>query len=391
MFKKIEFILAIIFSIIFFILIVSFTFEKSEDLIKPLTPSPSPTQTSETSPTTTQPSYPNVISSDNIGQLSEIYTFDTTKYLGHSSEIRSIKFSHNRSLLAAGTVDSQIMVWDTTSKKLKYSLNAPSLTGINSWWGIYSIAFSPDDKIIATTDNSVIELWNSKDGNLIKVLNGHTSQIVTADFCNTSDKIYSGGDQTVRIWDIAQGKEIKRYSGITNGVSEFYCSNDGSLSAFIGSTAGGSSPYNLVITMVKYWQTAYKITVPINWYDFNAYHYGLAFSPTNDLIALQTRRGIFLANPKTGQQLKGPEFDIRDSSIQYYHSPVVFSPDGKLLVYNSIDGKITIWDTLQQKDIYSFTGHNSFINSLDFSSDGSMIASGSNDGTVKLLGINGKK
>jgi WD40 repeat protein len=69
---------------------------------------------------------------------------------------------------------------------------------------------------------------------------------------------------------------------------------------------------------------------------------------------------------------------------------VSFSSDGKILASGSDDKTIKLWDVETGKEIRTLTGHNSYVNSVSFSSDGKTLASGSSDGTIKLWnGSNG--
>jgi transcription initiation factor TFIID subunit 5 len=50
-----------------------------------------------------------------------------------------------------------------------------------------------------------------------------------------------------------------------------------------------------------------------------------------------------------------------------------------------------LWDLATSRRLATFNGHKNTIWSLDFSADGSMLASGSSDQTVRLWDVSGKK
>ncbi len=64
-----------------------------------------------------------------------------------------------------------------------------------------------------------------------------------------------------------------------------------------------------------------------------------------------------------------------------------FSSDGKILASGGLDNIIKLWDIETGKEIRSFQGHKKAVNSLSFSSDGKILASGSEDNTIKLWDI----
>ena len=72
-------------------------------------------------------------------------------------------------------------------------------------------------------------------------------------------------------------------------------------------------------------------------------------------------------------------------------SALAFSPDGSLLACGSEDSTVKLWYTITGELMATFTGHLSNVNHLAFSPDGNMLASGSSDGTVKFWDIETKQ
>jgi sugar lactone lactonase YvrE len=74
-------------------------------------------------------------------------------------------------------------------------------------------------------------------------------------------------------------------------------------------------------------------------------------------------------------------------SREFVHS-IAFSPDGSTLASGSDDTTIKLWDINSGELKTTLTGHTSSVHSIAFSPDGSTLASGSDDTTIKLWDIN---
>ena len=72
----------------------------------------------------------------------------------------------------------------------------------------------------------------------------------------------------------------------------------------------------------------------------------------------------------------------------YDRAITVFSPDGRLVIFGSMDGKIIVKDSLTLKTKISFPAHTECVRAIKYSNDGSSFTSISDDCTAKVWDAN---
>ncbi len=114
--------------------------------------------------------------------------------------INQIAYSADGKLLAAGTGDREVMLWQTHNNQ-SYGL----LRGHESF--VEAIAFSPLDYTLASggTDGA-LRLWDAQNGECLRTLPGHTRGIYGLAFSPDGLIVASASeDQTVRLWQVSDG------------------------------------------------------------------------------------------------------------------------------------------------------------------------------------------
>jgi WD40 repeat protein len=294
---------------------------------------------------------------------------------GHEGDVKSLAFHPDRWLLASGGADGNVLFWDPlTGKKLSTLRRA----NVGQVW---ALALSPDGKRLATTAaNNTLKVW-ALDPQRTGVigppieLSGHTDEVHSVAFSPDSQWLASGsmpgGGDCVRVWDAANGKQIKELRDHTWAIMSVAFSPDGQYVA-------SASPD----TTMRIWDlsTRQELDRP------PPQHKGTVTSVTFSLD------GKLLASGSMDQTVRVWEKGGDAKTWKLRHllrdptggvTSVAFSPDGRWLVWGSTDSAVKVCE-LATEEIETLRGHRDRVQCVAFSPNGRHIASASQDGTVKI-------
>ena len=111
---------------------------------------------------------------------------------------------------------------------------------------------------------------------------------------------------------------------------------------------------------------------------------GLAISPDGKFLAIGTGGIVELLDATKRESMT---FFRHTEGNAFVNSSVAFSPDGSILASGSANGTVKVWNVATRAAVATLDGHTDRILSLGFSSDGMMLASGALDHTVRLWDI----
>src|SRR6266550_1252400 len=123
---------------------------------------------------------------------------------GHSGQVLSIAFTSDSKLMASGSVDKTIVLWDPATGNELRALKGHTGT-------VDAVAFSPDDKQLASgSADNTIKIWDVAGGREKQTMAGHTLFVSSVAFSPDGRLLASGsGDQSVKLWDLATGRELR--------------------------------------------------------------------------------------------------------------------------------------------------------------------------------------
>ena len=204
-------------------------------------------------------------------------------------------------------------------------------------WVRHEVFAPTGDRIAAGSREGTVYVWNFQNPKEPTLLTGHTDYVTSLAFSPDGKRLVSGArDDTTRLWDVVSGEQIA--------------------------------------------------TLPL---DEPRTPMGIAFSPCGEIIAggMDDEIRLWCADQLTTLRvIPQPENSRRTYAL-------AFSPDGKYFVSGTWWRRgmekmaIRLWDVETAENIHTFWGHTTDVQSLDFSPDGTLLASGADDGTILLWDV----
>jgi WD40 repeat protein/predicted Ser/Thr protein kinase len=329
--------------------------------------------------------------------------------IDHNATVKAVAFSPDGSRLASGGEDGKVRIWDVQTRQVLFTLEI----------GSYStdvIVFSPDGTLLAVGGNydNEVHLWDPRTGQAVAELYGHEQGIDSLAFNPDGSLLASGSsDWTIRLWSVPTYETVAVLQRHTDQVKAVAFSPDGtrlasaSMDAMrlwsvpvvgaVTQTSAGTVPTQSASAVVSLSPT--PAPLPVGAVSITAANAAQlqqtaalsVFGSPTMLILLPDCRTLIVSS--AFNVLRYDLGSLENEPVELVKESadsLALSPDGRILATGGsvFNNLIRLWDLAAGSvELRTLRGHTSGVNGLAFSPDGTLLASGSGDKTLRLWDV----
>jgi len=263
-------------------------------------------------------------------------TRSLTLLTGHSNTVMCAAFSPDGRILATGSHDQTVRLWDVNDRQ--------ALATLTNGFPVGSLAFSPDGRTLIIGGSSWYFLEGDRD---------------------------RGG---LQFWDVPSLQATGTIEGNASNIVEIALSASGSLLA-TGSKSGAVSLWDAQTRRLLHrFENQFKARTGASGV------ISLAFSPTEPLLAASDWGGSIVLFNTTTREVLNPPLKAHTWRVM----SLAFSPDGRTLASAGEGGGLKLWNVAARQVALTLKGHAGTVCGVAFSRDNNFLASCGADATVRL-------
>ena len=270
----------------------------------------------------------------------------------HTGEVVCVAYSPDGSLLASGSEDSTVRVWDAKTGEQKY----PPLPHTRI---VESVEFSPDGTELASATYLQVGIWDAKTGVKKRTLKGQTGGVTCMAFSPAGNLLaVACGGKAVELWDVKAGYEPCGINVYGRWAKSLAFSPTGHL------LASADTDCRLRLWEVEPWKLRWTGSEYLNLVR------SVAFTADGRRVIAGSVENITLRDVTTGRlhrRLRVPTGGVFS---------LVCSPDGGTIASASSDMILRFWDAMSGIQLRSLAWMETYFGSAAFSPDGRTLSIG---------------
>ncbi|WAK74474.1 NB-ARC domain-containing protein [Arthrospira sp. PCC 9108] len=235
---------------------------------------------------------------------------------------------------------------------------------------VRAVAIAPDGKrAVSGSWDDTLKLWDLEQGRELATLSGHSSSVTAVAIAPDGKRAVSASaDYTLKLWDLEQGRELATLSGHSDWVRAVAIAPDGkrAVSASDDET-------------LKLWDLEQgRELATLSGHSGSVYAVAIIAPDGKRAVSASDDKTLKLWDLEQGRELATLS-GHRDSVWA-----VAIAPDGKRAVSASRDKTLKLWDLEQGRELATLSGHSDWVNAVAIAPDGKRAVSASADETLKL-------
>jgi len=343
-------------------------------------------------------------SSNGVVKVWDLYTGELKyRLIDVQTRIRAVSFSPDGNTLAV-TSESRWSIWRVRDGKRLHTSSPDPVVG--------EVTYSPDGSLLAIGVKDRVILWSVENEAIVRSITGVRGIVRSLSFTPDGTKLVSAGDENrIRLWRVKNGTQIRTFEAAGRRVRSVDVSPDGT--RLVSSGGGGRMTlwhlesgkkiralkgHDRSVRTVAFSPDGRRIasgshdrTVRLwnpdsgkNTATFSGHPYGveaLAYGPDGTTLAAASKQVISFWNTTSKKRI------IKGSAHGAPVQAVAFSPDGRLLVTGSEDRTVKLWNIENGALRTTLTGHEGTVRDVQFTPDGRHVVSSGNDGSVRVWNV----
>jgi tricorn protease-like protein len=293
-------------------------------------------------------------------------------FTGHEGTVWSVAVTPDGRYVVSGSGDWTVRLWE-----LRTGREVRRFTGHQGQ--VNSVAVTPDGRyVVSGSGDWTVRVWELRTGRELRRFTGHLGRVYSVAVTPDGRYVVSGSwDWTVRVWELGTGREVHRFTGHKKQVYSVAVTPDG---RYVVSGSGGSGSERdtwIVDNTVRLWELETGQDVrPLTGHE----------SGVNSVTV--TPDGRYVVSGSWDWTVRVWELETGEEVRRLMGTSGVTSmavtPDGRYVLTGSEDRTVRVWELETGQEVRCFTGHMGMVWSVAVTPDGRYVVSGSSDGTVRL-------